>query len=176
MAVPAGSLIYNQAGYEILDRDATNTIDLETVTKLKVMLVNATYSGPADDDAHKDEELVDAGGANDILDGEITATGYTGGYGGAGRLALSTPTFGTGPDDVNNRVEFDADDVDWGALGNGTNDTIIGAVIIIEDHLGVTGDDTESRPVAYIDLADTTTNGSGFAIQWSAEGILHWTH
>jgi len=174
MPSPTGSFVYNQAGYEVLDRSATDTLDLETVT-LKIMLVNATYSA-ASDDAHKDIELVDAGGAADILDGEIVATGYTGAYGGAGRLTIATVTWGAGPDDANNRVELDGADVDWGTLGNGANDTIVGAVLIVEDHLGVTGNDTETRPVAFVDLADTTTNGSGFQIQWSAEGIIHYTH
>lgn len=176
MPSPTASFIYNQAGYEILDRSATDTLDLETVT-LKIMLVNSTYSA-TDDDAHKDIELVDAAGTSDILDGEINATGYTGGYGGADRLTISTVTWGSGPDDTNNRVELDGGDVDWGTLGNGTNDTIVGAVLIVEDHVGAgtAGNDTQTRPVAYIDLADTTTNGSGFQIQWSTEGIIHYQH
>jgi hypothetical protein len=176
MPVPTTSFIYNQAGYEIFARSATPTLDLETVAKLKIMLVNSLYSA-ANDDAHKDIELVDAGGGSDILTGEINATGYTGTYGGAGRLDLTvSPSFGVGPNDTANRVEFDSNDVDWGTLGGVADDTIIGAVIIVEDQVGVAGNDTESRPVMFIDLADTTTNGSGFQIQWSSAGIAHWTH
>lgn len=152
------SLVYNIAKKEVMD----GTLNLNTDT-LKVMLVNATYTPNADDD------VVDAGGANDAVDAEIAATNYVGGWGGSGRKTLSNKVFQE--DDANDRAELHADNITWTALGGAQNDTIVGAVIVKE---GVS-DDTTSRLIAYIDLADTTTNGGDFTIQWNAEGILQHT-
>lgn len=156
------SLVYNKAKQEIAD----GALDLDTDTKVKVMLVNSGYTPDAD------HEVVDAGGASDPIDAEIVATNYTGGYGGAGRLALATRVVNL--DLTNDRAEFDADDLTWTSLGGATNDTIVAAIIIKEDHLGATGNDTETRLIAYVDVADTTTNGGDFTIQWNAEGILQF--
>jgi len=149
------SLVYNAAKKEIGD----GTIDLVNDAAIKVMLVNSTYTPNADD------LVVDAGGASDAIDAEITATNYTGGFAGAGRKALGGKAWAQ--DDANDRAEFDANDLTWSAIGGAANDTIVGAIIIKE----IT-DDTQSRLIAYIDHADTTTNGGDFTIQWNAEGVL----
>lgn len=152
------SLVYNIAKKEIMD----GTLNLNTDT-LKIMLINATYTPNAD------HTLVDAGGASDVLDAEINATNYAGGWGGAGRKTLTTKTFQQ--DDVNDRGELHADNVSWTALGGAANDTIVAAVLVKEGG----ANDTTSRLIAYIDLADTTTNGGDFTIQWNAEGLLQHT-
>ena len=152
------SFVYNTSKKEIMD----GTLNLNTDT-LKVILVNSTYTANADDD------VVDAGGANDAVDGEITATNYTKGWGGAGRKTLANKTFET--DKPNDRAELHADNITWTALGGASNDTIVAAVLIKEGG----ANDTTSRLIAYIDLADTTTNGGDFTIQWNAEGILQHT-
>lgn len=160
------SQICGQALLEIVNPSTTYPLDLVSDTKVKWVLTNSTYT-PA-----YTNTLVDGGGANDIIDGEITATNYTSGYGGAGRTAISTPAFTN--DTGNTRVEFDADDVTWTSLGGATNDTVTYINLIKEDHLGTTGNDTESRPIFAIDIADTTTNGGDFTVQWDAQGILQF--
>jgi hypothetical protein len=160
------SVMHIQALFEMMDHADTNALDLENDTKVKWMLLDSTYT------ADPDTLLVDAGGASDYLDAEPTITGYAGGYGGAGRLALASRAWSV--DTANNRVEFDGADNDWGTLGNGSNATIVALGLIKEDHLGVTGNDTESRVIAYIDIADTTTNGGGFQAQWDAQGIIQF--
>lgn len=70
-------------------------------------------------------------------------------------------------DDANNRAEFDADDVTWTALGNGTR-AIQG--VLVYKHVT---DDTDSIPIAFVDFAaDQNPGGSNFTISWNAEGIL----
>lgn len=153
------SFVYITALKEIMDA----TLDLSADT-LKVMLVNSIYSGGA---TH-DDDVVDAGDSNDPIDGEISATNYTGGWGGSGRKTLASKTFTA--DKANNRAEFDAADVVWTSLGGAANDTITAAIIIKE---GVS-DDTTSRLIAFLDHADLTTNGGDFTLQWDAEGIIHF--
>lgn len=70
-------------------------------------------------------------------------------------------------DDANNRAEFDADDVSWTSLGNGTR-AVQGAVV----YKHVTND-TDSIPIAYIEFASTVNPGGGtFTMTFDAEGII----
>lgn len=71
-------------------------------------------------------------------------------------------------DDVNDRAEFDADDVTWTALGVGTRN-VAGALI----YKHVTND-TDSPLIAWIEFS-ATPDGSDFTIQWDAEGILQFS-
>ena len=147
------SFVYNTAAKEIAD----GTLNL-LVDTIKVMLVTSSYV------ADRDNDVVDAGGANDPVDHEINVTGYTRGFGGAGRKTLASKTWTT--DKPNDRAEFDAADVTWTALGSGT--TIAAAILIKE----ITND-ASSRLIAYVDVTDTATNGGDITIQWNAEGILN---
>lgn len=151
------SIFYNDAKKEIFD----NTLNMSSDT-LKIMLTNSTHVPDADD------SFIDDAGADDAIDGEIVATNYTGGFAGAGRKTLASVAITV--DKTNDRAELDATDVTWTALGNGSNDTITGAVMVKE----ITND-TLSRVIAFIDFTDTTTNGGDFTIQWDPEGILHLT-
>lgn len=73
-------------------------------------------------------------------------------------------------DDANDRAEFDADDVTWTALGNGTR-AVQGALV----YKHVTND-ADSIPIAFIEFAATQNpGGSDFTIQWDAEGLLNLT-
>ena len=87
-----------------------------------------------------------------IVASECDCTGYTGGFAGAGRKAITL--------DVNEntgaiRLDIGFADISMGNLGNGTNNTI-GSVAVWRP---VT-DDTDS-PVAFVfDPGDVTTNGS----------------
>jgi len=129
------------------------TIDLDTDT-IKVALVDATFDGTLDDGPAL---------SNITTLGELSGTGYTGGWGGAGRKTLASAAVAV--DDVNDRASFDAADVTWTAINAGT---INGAVIFKDG----AANDTTSYVIAFIDLANTTTNGGDITIQWGANGIL----
>lgn len=84
------------------------------------------------------------------------------------RKALASEAVAT--DLTNDRAEFDADDVTWSALGNGTR--AINGVLVFKH---VT-DDTDSIPIAWFEFSPTQNPGSSdFSLIWSAEGILHLT-
>lgn len=73
-------------------------------------------------------------------------------------------------DDANSRAEFDATDVTWTALGNGTRQ-LEGALV----YKHVT-DDTDSIPIAWIKFASTVNpGGNDFVISWNAEGIVQFS-
>lgn len=152
------TFVYNLAAKEVADQ----TLALLTDT-IKGMLVTASYVPDRDDD------VVDAGGANDPVDHEINVTNYARGWGGAGRLTLAGKTIGE--DDPNDRAEFDADDLTWTALGNGSNETVAGLILIKEGG----ANDTTSRLIAYLDIADTLTNGNDFKLIFDAEGIIQFS-
>lgn len=152
------SFWYNKAVTEVL----TGTIDLDTNT-LKVMLVNSTYT------PNRDNDVVDAGGGSDAADAEIVATGYTSGWGGAGR---KTVTVTVTEQDANDRAVIIFGDLTWTALGGATNDTVVGAILIKEGG----ANDTTSRLIAYWDLVDTATNGGDFTLTMDAtDGNLRAT-
>jgi hypothetical protein len=149
---------YNYAVNQINE----NTLDLENDT-IKVMLVGTGYTYDPDDDFV-------SSGAGTPGGEEITATNYTGGFGGAGRKTLTTVTFTE--DDANNRSVLDADDpVTWTSLGNGVNDTVAAAIIIKE----ITND-AASPLIVYVDFTNRTTDGSDFPLLWNTTGIATWTN
>ena len=88
---------------------------------------------------------------------ELSGTGYT-----AGGNAITTRT--ATHDTTNDRLELDGDNVTWTGINAGT----AAVAVIYKD----TGTDTTSPLIAYIDIADTATNGSDLTIQWDAEGII----
>jgi hypothetical protein len=143
---------YNQGLLDI----ANGTIDLDTTT-LKIMLVDNTYV------YNPDHTVVD-NGANDTSDPsycEISATNYTGGYGGGGR---KTATITGQVNNTSNRADFAIADLTWTALGGATNDTVGGAILVRETG----GADTSARLVAFFDLTDTPTNGSDILLDFTA--------
>ena len=143
---------YNLAVQKIMD----GTIDLDTDT-LKVMLVQSGYSYDPDDD------FVDNGGAADPIDQELTVTGYTGGFGGAGRKTLANKA--VTKDDTNDYAIFDnTADITWTALGSG--ETIAAAIVIKE----VTAD-TDSYLICYLEVTSTATNGGDITLQFHTNGI-----
>lgn len=150
------SFVYNKAAQEIAD----GTVDLLNDT-IKTMLVTSAYT------PNRDDLVVDAGGANDALDAEISVSGYTGGWGGSGRKALTSKTLTT--DNANDRAEFDADNLTWSTLGTGA--TIAAMVVIKEGG----ANDTTSRLIAYLDVTDTPTNGGDVTFTFDAEGIIQFS-
>jgi hypothetical protein len=107
------------------------------------------------DDTLRDYDNVGAilGGSNT----ETTATGYS-------RITDISPS-APSVDDTNNRTDFDAADLSFGALGNGTNQSIVG----VETYKFVT-DDAGSTPISHHDLS-FTTDGSSVTIQWATAGV-----
>lgn len=109
----------------------------------------------------RDDQVADAGGANDFVDHEVSGTGYAAGYNGSGRQLLSSKTLTV--DLANDRWDFDAADITWTGINVGA---VAGAVLLIEDHLGAAGNDTQTRLVAHYDTNfPATTNGGNFTVQ-----------
>ncbi len=150
------SLLFNEAKKEILDE----TIKLDTDT-LVWILVDSTYSPDAD------TLIVDDGGASDIIDAEISVSGYTGGWGGAGRKVRASKSFST--DTGTDRAIFDSSvDYTWASLGAGA--TIVAAILVKEGG----ANDTTSRPIVYVDTNDVSTNGGDITLQLDTNGIFRW--
>lgn len=105
---------------------------------------------------------------DDISASEIVATGYTA-RGDANPLAGKA----IARDDANVRVEFDATDLVFTAIGNGVNDTIGEIAIAREQAAGQTDANTEL--IAHADVPNTLTNGGDVTMVWDAEGILQLT-
>jgi len=139
---------YQSGLSKILD----GTIDLDTST-LKVMLLSDEYT------YNPDHDFVDDLTAGS---GEVSATNYTGGYGGAGR---KTATISLSVDNTNNRVVGTITDLTWTALGGASNDVVAGAALVRE----ITND-AASVPIAYFDFTNFTTNGSDVTLDFATSG------
>lgn len=128
------------------------TIDLDTTT-LKVMLVDAGYTYDPDHPF-----VSSSSGAANIATNEITATGYTAGFNGAGR---KTATVTVVEQTASNRVVVRIADLTWTALGGAVNDTVAAAVLIRE----ITND-AASLPIVYLDFTDISTNGGDVTVDF----------
>lgn len=85
---------------------------------------------------------------------------------GAGYARQALASEAVNQDTPNARAEFDAADVVFTGLGNGTR-PVTGAVIF-----RFITNDADSIPVFYIDLSPNFDPGGGtFTVQWNAEGI-----
>lgn len=148
------SLWTNKAKYLLM----TGGLDLDT-DSLKVALMKSTYTPSADDNF-----------MSGISSHECDATNYAGGFSGAGRKAVASPT--VTEDDTNDKGVFDAADPStYTALGGATNNTLRHIVV----WKPVTND-TDSPVLFALDFgADKTTNGGDFTVQWAAGGIATLT-
>lgn len=137
---------YGQGLLKVLDR----TIDFAGDT-IKVMLVDATYTYSATHEF-----------ASDVNSHELSGTGYTGGFAGAGRktTASKTITNNTG----STRVEYDFADIVWTGLSAGT----IGGMIILKE----TTNDAASRIIGFLDPTDLVTNGGDVTLVVNSGGAL----
>lgn len=147
-------IVYNTAAGEMIQ--GGTPLDILADSKVVWVLVDSLlYVEDRDDD------LVDAGGANDVIDHEVSGTGYVAGYGGSGRHALASRSITINK--AADRAEFDAADETWTSIDAGT---VEAALVVKEDHLGVAGNDTESRLVCYDDTNfPVTTNGGNLTLQ-----------
>jgi hypothetical protein len=140
------------------------TIDADT-SVLKVMLEQSGYNAVFDPDQ---ASLDVAATTNDLTGFEATATGYTGGFAGAGRKTAGvTLTEQT----ANNRTVAIIADLTWTALGGATNNTLGGCAVVRE----VTND-AASIPVAWLQFAaNLTTNGSDVLDDFDGtNGNIQW--
>lgn len=148
--------LYNTGSNDLWD--TTQPIDM-IVDTIKVMLCTSSYV------ANRDDDVVDAAGANDPIDHELTGTGYVAGHGNSGRKTLASKTITV--DKANDRTEFDAADIVWTAIDAG----IASQALVIKE--GAVND-TTSRLITHIDSGGfpKTTNGGDLTITWNAEGIF----
>lgn len=152
------SFVFNHAAKEMWD----GTVVLLSDT-IKAMLVDNLFV------ANRDNDFVDAGGANDAIDHEISTTNYAAGHGGSGRKTLASKTIVE--DDVNDRAEFSAANLTWSAIGPGSGGPTVAAVVIIK---AGASDDTTAKLIAYVDSGGfpKTVNGGDLTVTWNAEGII----
>ena len=106
----------------------------------------------------------------DITTSGIVATSYIE-PGNASSSQLASKTVAV--DNANDRAEFDAVDLVYTAIGNGSNDTFDQIVITREQDAGATEGNT--LLLAHATVASTTTNGGNITLVWNAEGILQVT-
>jgi hypothetical protein len=143
---------YSRGVLKILD----GTIDADT-TATKIGLAKSAYAPDPDESA-----------LTTFASSEADCTGYTGGFGGAGRKAATiTLTEQT----ANNRVVTIITDLTWTALGGGTNNTLRYAVWLRE----ITND-AASVPLAFLQFtSDVTTNGSDILVDFDGtNGNVRW--
>jgi hypothetical protein len=131
---------YTSGLRDLLDR----TIDYSADT-LKLILVTSSYTPDPDHDF-----------ANDVSANELSGTGYTAGFAGAGRKTIASKAFET--DTTNNRVELTFGAVTWTAINAGTARY---AILIKE----ITND-AASRLLCYLDLgaSGVVTNGGDLTV------------
>lgn len=146
------SFAYTPFKRQILD----GTMNLDTAgDDIRVLLVSAGTTADTDQDAEFITDIT-------TLD-EVAATSYA-------RQALANEI--VNQDDPNDRAEFDADDAAFGALGNGMNDSVDGAV-----YFKFVTVDADSVVICHVDTGGFpfTTNGGTVTIQHNVEGILQAT-
>lgn len=120
-----------------------------------------------------DDEDVDETTVATLLAGaavEVTSTGYTGGFEGAGRLSLASKVIAV--DQANDRAEFDCADITWTAIIQAGSETWVS--FVIADELT---SDALSYLIAHLEPSGVplTPNGSDIKITIDAEGLLHIT-
>lgn len=155
------SNVYNRAVKEMGD----GTYNFASST-IKAMLVGTgTPYTP-----NVDHDFVDAGGANDPLDAELSTTNYTGGFGGGGRKTLASKT--VTEVDGSDRAEFSSAGLTWTALGPSSGGPTVAAMILIFETGGA---DTATRLICYVDFTDTATNGGDFTVNPGTGGWFYGT-
>lgn len=117
------------------------------VDDIRVLLVDSSTTSDTE------EDVTTISGITTL--GELSGTGYV-------RKALANEI--VNKDDVNNRSEFDADDVVWTGINAGT-----AQAAIYYKHVT---NDADSIPLFYVDSDfPFVTNGGNMTIQHNAEGI-----
>lgn len=143
------SFAYTRAKAKLISGD----IDLNT-HDIRALLVMTNTTA----DTEEDTEFISGVATLDEMNGANYA-----------RQALANEAVAA--DLVNNRGEFDADDITFTSLGVGTRQ--VAAVVIFR----FVTNDADSPLIGYIDTGGFPlwTNGGNLSIQWNAEGILQAT-
>lgn len=140
---------------------ATGEVDLINDATVKMMAWEDITGIDTDD-----EFVGDLSGAT-----EVSSTGYTSGYGGAGRKALASKALAV--DQANDRAEFDCANITWSSISQAAAETWVGYSVIKE----ITND-AASPVICTIDTASgipLTPNGSDITLTVNAEGLLQIT-
>ena len=126
------------------------TIDLNTDDIRGILCMTNTTVDTEDD--------IQTTSAFTTLD-ECDATGYA-------RLALASEAVNI--DTVNNRAEFDANDLSFTGLSGNATRAIQG--ILLHEHIT---NDASSLPIVFVDFAsDIPTTATQIDIPWNVEGIM----
>lgn len=131
-----------------------------------VVIAVETVDEPDDPDT---EFVGDWLGVGDAV--EVTSTGYTGGFAGAGRLSLASKALAV--DQANNRSEFDCADLVWSAISQAASETWSGFGFAKE-----LTNDASSPMLWQIDTATglpLTPNGSDITLTIDAQGLAQIT-
>lgn len=153
------SSVHQKGKYENSRQNLDYLVDV-----LEVMVLDASYDAVDDPDV----DTVDNATANDMTSHEIVATGYAGGFAGAGRHEPQNPTITR--DDANNRIVLDFDDEPWTSIGGATNAVFASLGLIVPKTT-----DADSWVVAHFLLAtQPTTNGGTITVVWNATGVLRF--
>jgi hypothetical protein len=101
---------------------------------------------------------------------EVTSTGYTGGFEGAGRLSLASKAIAV--DQANDRAEIDCADITWSSISQAASETWVAFVVVKE-----LTSDALSPMIAHLEPSGVplTPNGSDIKITINAEGLLQLT-
>ena len=111
------------------------TVSLSSDT-LKAILVGSGYT------PNPDHRYVDEGGGNDVIDHEISGTGYVAGHGNSGRRTLANVDVSV--DDTANTMTVYADPAIWSGYNAGS----VAKVVIAKEG---TSDDTDAILISSID-------------------------
>lgn len=128
-------------------------------SSVKAALVSDSFNGAK----RNGPAITDIG----VLD-EFTGTGYTGGFGGAGRKALTSRSVELVETDgpTVNKIRLKAANPTWTAL---KGDNIRGVLVFIPGGAA----DSTSKILAYLDLGESLpTNGSDITIVWPTDGVI----
>lgn len=147
------NFVYNTAAGDMWQ----DIIDLLNDT-IKAGLSSSTHT------ADRDDDFLDDGTGSDFQSGELSGTGYTAGFGGAGRKTLASKTITV--DKTNDRAEFDCADLTWTGINAGTPNKLTVLKEITND--------AASKAIANIDDGGfpVTTNGGDLTVQVNAEGLI----
>lgn len=138
------SSVYNRGKFLL----GSGTVSWASATDLHLLLLQ-TITGGFNADHNFVSEAVD--GTNNV---EVTTVGYA-----RKQLASKTAT----EDDANDRLNLDAADITWTAVGDGAQTARIAVV-----YRRVGADDStpaDDDVIAWIDFTDTVLNGGDFVLQ-----------
>lgn len=155
-------VFYNRGKHIVMDPNTATGLG-ETPFDLLTDIIRVALMGTAyaiNIDTHEQFD--------DISANEIVVTGYTA-RGDGRELGTKTITRNNSFD----RIEFDAADLVFSAIGNMTNQTFDQIVIMREQDAGATDANTEL--IAHRDIQGLTTNGGDVTLQWNVDGILQLT-